>query len=208
MPRDAPVMIVDFSLDAHDRSPFSVRFRRHRRFGITDESGVTQLMANLLDEGVADTFGVWRVSDSVFNAASSRRSAREPPRTARSHRETAPRCREECLHRCAVWRTVNSIEISRPSLWRAGTASERAAAIAALGATHDLVVAFPMPTAQALGDDQIEPRANRLAFGKAEDPCGCRIPVADEARGVRVDHCIRAISDEVLEKPGREFSAS
>ena len=83
---------------------------------------------------------------------------------------------------------------------------ERTAAIAALGAAHDLVVAFPVPTAQALGDDQIEPHANRLAFGKAEDPRGRRVPVADKARSVGVDHCIGAIGDEVLEKPGRDFS--
>src|SRR5712671_777384 len=204
MPCDAPVMTATFRSTLMTDS-FFVRFRRYRRFGITGESGATRLMANLLDEGVADTL-VSAASATLLQRrelAAQRANLLEPRgRIAqeRSDAEKSPCIAAKCENR-ELDRDLSTV------LVEGRHCQERAAAIAALGATHDLVVAFPMPTAQALGDDQIEPRANRLAFGKAEDPRGCRIPVADEARGVRVDHCIRVIGDEVLEKPGREFSA-
>jgi len=162
-------------------------------------------VANLLDEGVADTL-VSAVSAALFqrrqlpvqrpNLLESRGGiAQERGDAEKSPGIVAKRENRE------LDRDLSTVPVERRHCQHC------TGAIAALGAAHDLVVAFPMPTAQALGDDQIEPHANRLAFGKAEDARGGRIPVADEARRVCVDHRVGTVGDEVLKKPGREIGA-
>ena len=115
-------------------------------------------MANLLDEGVADTL--------VSAASATLLQRRELAAQRAKLLEPRGRIAQECGNAekgpsIPAKRKDRKLDRDLSAVLVEGRhRQEGAAAIAALGAAHYLVVAFPMPTAQALGDDQIKPCAD------------------------------------------------